>query len=123
MRPFAKAAGVALLGVLLSWPARGTAEEGAPRLHVDPFAHPELGGRTRARGREVAPAAPVWVPELRATLVAEPRSFANLSGAVLRVGEQFHGYRLLEVRPFEAVFEKDGARIVLAVDSDEESPE
>ncbi len=48
-------------------------------------------------------------------MVAGERSLANLGGVVLKLGEDTHGYRLLEVREWMAVFSKDGERVVLAV--------
>jgi hypothetical protein len=54
-------------------------------------------------------------PVLRATLVAGEASLADLGGVVLAVGEQTHGYRLVEVREFEAVFERGGENLVLGV--------
>jgi hypothetical protein len=52
---------------------------------------------------------------LTATLVDAEQSFANLGGVVLKIGEETHGYRLVEVRIWEAVFDKDGADVVLSV--------
>ena len=43
----------------------------------------------------------------------------NLGGEILSIGEEAFGYRLLEVRPFDATFEKDGRRVRLEVSSDE----
>ncbi len=47
--------------------------------------------------------------------MAGEHSFANLGGVVLKLGEETHGYRLLEVREWTAVFSVDGERVVLAV--------
>ncbi len=90
----------------------GSGERG-PSPRFDPFDKPALPGDVTARSSS-APSAS-WSPWLKATLVAGERSLANLGGVVLKLGEDTHGYRLLEVREWMAVFSKDGERVVLAV--------
>jgi hypothetical protein len=90
---------------------RAIAEERlTPRF--DPFDRPSLQARPGGEGAE--PQAP-WSPWLKATLVAGKSSMANLGGVVLKLGEETHGFRLMEVREWEAVFTKDGERLTLAV--------
>ena len=89
-------------------------------LRFDPFERPELW---RSDGRDPGYGArtePEWRPTLKATLVAGAASLANLGGIVLELGEEIHGYRLREVRPWEAVFEKGGVTLVLPVEAVEE---
>ena len=107
--------GVALLLAL----AGNTEERTRARLRFDPFAVPQL---ERPSDAEAAPAARErgWAPILRATLVAGDDSLANLGGTLLALGEESHGYRLVEVRAWEAVFEYGGERKVLPVTSSEE---
>ena len=96
--------------------AGGAEGESTPRLRFDPFERPDLRGT--ARSADAPPGAGSvadWEPVLSATLVGAEQSYANLGGVVLKVGEQTHGYRLKEVRIWEAVFEKDGADVVLYV--------
>ncbi len=90
----------------------GSGEHG-PSPRFDPFDRPVVPGGASARRTSVAPA--TWSPWLKATLVAGENSFANLGGTVLKLGEETHGYRLLEVREWTAVFSKDGERVRLAV--------
>ena len=85
-------------------------ERVTPRF--DPFDRPSLQGRPG--GEAVLPQAP-WSPWLKATLVAGERSMANLGGVVLKLGEETRGFRLVEVREWEAVFTKDGERLTLVV--------
>ena len=59
---------------------------------------------------------PEWSPVLAATLVAGSESMVNLGGSILRLGEEAHGYRLVEVGHWEAVFEKGGERVTLSID-------
>ncbi len=92
------------------------AKEEAIVLRFDPFERPDRD-RVEYRG---STAAVVWSPVLKATLVAREHSLVNLGGTVLQLEEETHGYRLLEVRVGEAVFEKGGMRIVLTVTPEEE---
>lgn len=107
--------GVALAALVLGCAASAGAERGPlPELRYDPFAEapqPDPGA-----GRPSLPDdATAWRPLLRATLVAGDESLADLGGVVLSIGAETHGYTLVEVRPWEAVFEKDGAQVVLPV--------
>ncbi len=109
------------LGLGVALDARAEERE-RPRLRFDPFVAPELG---RAAGGGAPPPASRdadWSPVLSATLVAGDESLANLGGVLLGLGEESHGYRLIEVRPWEAVFEFGGERKTLPVVSREESP-
>ncbi len=54
--------------------------------------------------------------ELRATITTGAQSMANVDGVILTLGEEMSGYRLIEVREREAVFERHGKRQVLTVD-------
>lgn len=60
--------------------------------------------------------------DLKATLVARDKSFANIGGVVLAPGEEHAGYRLLSVSEGAAVLERNGERIVLMLfqESDDE---
>lgn len=103
--------GVALLLGLLGAGLVQAEERVAPALRYDPFARPDHAGAARRGGSGSA-----WSPELRATLVAGRNSIANLGGTIVGIGEETHGYRLVEVREREAVFERNGAKLVLAID-------
>lgn len=107
------------LAVLVALPAAAGAEPARPQaLRFDPFA--EAPQPDAVGARSVTPdAAAAWRPLLRATLAAGPESLADLGGVVLSIGGETRGYRLLEVRPWEAVFEKDGANVVLPVQRQE----
>ncbi len=88
------------------------------RLRFDPFVQP--GAQTGGPGSPgQAGSRRAWSPELRATLVSDKRSLVNLGGTILELGEEAHGYRLLEVREDEAVFERSGSEIVLKMIGEE----
>lgn len=91
-----------------------------PELRVNPFERPDLSEAVDARSDAGADGQARWRPVLRGTLVAGSGSLANLGGTVLGLGEEAHGYRLREVRTFEAVFDKGDATLVLPVESDPE---
>jgi len=85
-------------------------------LRFNPFERPDLEAVRQSSGYgEVAASA--WTPVLKATLVDGPASLANLGGTVLRIGEEAQGYRLREVRTWEAVFEKGDATLVIPVET------
>ncbi len=87
-------------------------EDGRIRLRFDPFAAPDAQA-AGATGTPAAGSAQPWSPELRATLVSGERSLVNLGGSILELDQEAHGYRLLEVREDEAVFERNGSEVVL----------
>ncbi len=100
--------------------APGLPAEPIPMLRFNPFVPPAVLGRG---GGEVAGAPGFGAfPRLTGTLVAGPQSLANLGGWILGLGEEAHGYRLVEVREGEAVFERDGRPLVLRVDDEEAAP-
>ncbi len=105
---------IALLfaGLAMGSGVRAAHAEGRIRLRFDPFAQP--GTQTAGPGSPGrAGSQRAWSPELRATLVSGERSLVNLGGTILELGEEAHGYRLLEVREGEAVFERAGSEAVL----------
>jgi hypothetical protein len=108
-----------LLLSLLLGAAREARAEDAPHLRFDPFATPLLAGPGVDAEEEEPAAGP---PRLRATLVAGENSVAVLDGAVLRLGEEAFGYRLVAVRTWEAVFERAGAQTVIALDDEPSTP-
>lgn len=58
--------------------------------------------------------------ELRATLLAGERSSANLGGAIVSIGDEIAGYRLVSIQEGEAVLSKDGETIRLSVNDQDE---
>lgn len=94
------------------------ADEESLVLRFDPFERPDLDALARAADSyQGQSSSDSWQPVLNATLDSGDESFASLGGVVLRIGEETHGYRLLEVRLWEAVFERNGANVTLSVDA------
>jgi hypothetical protein len=53
--------------------------------------------------------------ELRAVLVAGPKSIVDFGGVILQIGESTSGYRLLEVAEGTATFNRKGEKIVFSL--------
>lgn len=99
----------------------GLAAAQAAGLKHDPFARPVLVPRPASAesvpGNSVKAPVPdsIWKPELRAIMVAGPKSIVNVAGALVRIGEQIDGYRLVEVHEETAVFVKNTKRVTLSL--------
>ena len=85
-----------------------------PPLRFDPFRErdPAVVAPRPAEKRDSDRA---FQPVLLSTMVGGERPLANLGGEILGIGDESHGYRLLEVRSFEATFEKEGETLRLEV--------
>lgn len=92
--------------------------ETPPTLGVDPFRPLPQPGPPAA----LAPEQAVFTPILRSTVVSGDRSLANLGGEILSPGEKAHGFELVEVRAFDALFRKDGELVRLEVFTPPDAP-
>lgn len=102
---------LALLAITIGFPLFASADS-PPELRFDPFgSRPELA----ARERNTENRSPQFEPVLLSTIVRGERSLVNLGGTILALQEESQGYRLLEVRAFDALFRKDGQEIRLEV--------
>lgn len=90
-------------------------------LKHDPFARPLLietkpesvaGAATAASVEEDIP----WQPTLSAVLVAGQQSLATVDGVILKLGDEKDGYRLVQVKNFQAIFKKGKKRVVLTIE-------
>ena len=97
--------------------ARPSLAEPAPVLQFDPFGLNSKSNsglaNTGRRGSD-----DVFTAILRSTVVSGDRSLVNLGGEILAIGEESHGYQLMEVRTFEATFVKDGKEVTLEIESE-----
>ena len=86
-------------------------------LQHDPFARPQLGLLAQENDTARATGVPdvAWTPHLTTVMVAGKDSMAVVDGTILRLGESLAGYRLVKIRDWEAIFQKDGKRIVLNI--------
>ena len=85
--------------------------ESAPVLRFDPFRTRPGDAPTEIDDSNEAVAG--FEPVLRSTVVSRERSMVNLGGEILFVGEETHGFRLIAVRSFDALFMKEGQTIRL----------
>ena len=101
------------LCLCLLLPAWATAAEPEPLvLRHDPFVRP---GSAAAVPTTTAGTDAAWRPQLRAVVVAGPKSSALVDGQVLELGDELDGYRLIQVLPDKAIFRKKGRRVELSV--------
>src|SRR5688500_9507800 len=92
---------------------RHRSNEAAPPSH-NPFNRPAFTLALRSAGTPFAAPLPAMLA-LRATLVAEGLTLANIDGEILAVGETYAGYRVAAISEGQAVLVKDGERLILDV--------
>ena len=91
-----------------------------PQIRNNPFARPPSEVRAEAR-ETVLPDGSTRELDLRVTMVGSRGGLANVSGRVMRPGDEINGYTLLKVLEDRAVFEREGRRLTLRVKPDPES--
>ncbi len=112
MRPRALGRGAAI--TIFAVCAASARAESEGKLRFDPFRAREAVNATSSGG-SADTSQGVFVPELRATLIGRRRSVVDFGGVILALGEEAHGYTLLDVWPYQAVFEYGGEEVVLEV--------
>lgn len=100
--------------VILCMVAIGSTAALAVDVQRDPFRVPAPYG-TQTAGTDGFTATADRPIDLRGILLAGERSLVNVAGRILAIGEEFEGYRLVEVREAEAVFVRGGVRRTVAV--------
>jgi len=94
-----------------------TAEAAEPQVELlrNPFARPAVAELVAdAVGMNEIPAVEANT-ELRAVLVAGPKSIVDFGGVILQIGDSTNGYRLLEVGEGTATFNRKGEKIVFSL--------
>ena len=61
--------------------------------------------------------------DIRAILAAGRNSLVNVAGNIIRVGQEHEGFRLISVEERAVVFNKDGERLRIELDQEDESNE
>ncbi len=110
------AAMVLLAGLIVASGADAGEGLSVAKLRFNPFVKPSLPA-AEPNAKPEFDRASAWRPELTATLVSGENSIANLGGAVLRLGEEANGYKLVAVRHYEADFERNGEVMTLSLDA------
>ena len=86
-------------------------------LKFDPFRKPNFATQQGRDPGSLTPPISAWNPKMRATMVAGKNSMANVDGTIVKVGEKFQGYKLLEVRRRSAIFTRDGKHFELILEA------
>lgn len=111
---------VFFLVILLIAHPRASIAESEPLLRFDPFRKPEISQQRRSPLKgEPSVRTDLWVPELRATMIAKKNSMVNVDGLILAIGEKIQGYELVAVEERSAIFKKAGHRIKLIMNEGE----
>lgn len=86
-------------------------------LHHDPFIRPLLTSLPiiNAKAADVTVEEAIWNPALTAVMVAGKNSLANVDGVIVKLGDEIDGYRLMQVKDYEAIFKKGNKRVVLTI--------
>jgi len=111
---------VFVIALFLGMPTMAPAAEPPQK---NPFAKPAFMTLIEEAPAQTRREAPAEALSLKATLVAEGKSFANIGGIILAPGEEHDGYRLLAVREGAAVLERNGERIELMLFQESEEDE
>lgn len=93
------------------------------RVTHDPFQRPAIPEASVVNEADLtqALAPPIWAPKLIMTLRAGPNSMANVDGKIIKLGETYHDYKLIEVDERTAVFIKNKQRTQLTIDNNKTS--
>jgi hypothetical protein len=87
-------------------------------LQHDVFARPSLNERAAERGADRTAPAPepeAWQPQLRAIVLAGPRSMVLVDRSTVELGASIAGHRLVDVTEGKAVFVRGGQRVELTL--------
>lgn len=105
-------AGVILMALCCS----GTAKA-AETLQYDPFARPSITNlsTTSTTAEDAVTEEAIWNPPLTAVMVAGKNSLVNVDGVIVKLGDEIDGYRLIEVKDYQAIFKKGNKRVVLSI--------
>ncbi len=104
-------------GYAISAGAETANAEVARVLHWNPFEKPAPAAAQAVSPQQPVQKAAPWEPALRATLVGGARPRANVDGRLMVLGDEVEGYKLVGVQERRAVFEKEGVRRILTMDS------
>lgn len=87
----------------------------------DPFQAPPAAAVVPAPDAQLQTApAPEWKPDLRAVVYDGKKSLVNIGGHILGLGESIAGFRVVTVEERSAVLVKDGVRLKLMLDKEQE---
>lgn len=99
---------ITLLQAVLISPGRAGEPPALYQLRRDPFNTATLTPPNKAAEPGPTPEATIIPFTLRATLIGQERSLANLDGQIVAEGEELRGYRIRKIDENEVAMEKDG---------------
>nr|WP_179210281.1 hypothetical protein [Crenothrix polyspora] len=90
------------------------------RVLHDPFQRPAISQKSMAvpETAKTPVQPPVWIPQLKATLLAGRNSMANVNGKVIKLGETINGYKLIKVGERSAIFVKNKQHKQITIDDE-----
>lgn len=94
--------------------AQGIAAE-PPQIRLNPFARPASIVIVDDRPQSVIDVGSRAAMDLRATMVSEHGSLANIAGKIISPGESVQGYQLVRVHEDRADFEFQGELVTIYV--------
>ena len=110
-----KTISIIALVLVASWPLAIAAQDEPPALQQNPFSRPPsdviLDDRVSVRVDDAE--SPTL--ELQATMIGSINKLANVSGRILKRGDEVQGYVLVAIHEQYAVFERDGRRTTVYV--------
>lgn len=103
--------------VAVAWPPLLVAADTPPALSHNPFSRPPSDVIPVARDvRDDDDSTPETLV-LQATMVGRVNRLANVGGRILKVGDEYQGYRLGSIHEDSATFERGGRSITIYVRS------
>ena len=100
---------------LALWPALLVAADEPPALSHNPFSRPSSEViRAESVVLESEDGSGPNIP-LQATMIGSVNRLANVGGRILKTGDEFEGYRLVDIREQYVVFKKAGRPITVYV--------
>lgn len=84
-------------------------------LHHDPFRHPLLHRTISAAKKSKNPHVAGRKLQLRATLVADKQSLANINGKIVSLGNRIEGFRLVKIQQGKVMLLKNGRQLTLTI--------
>lgn len=104
-----------LLVLIATWPSLLIAADAPPTLSHNPFSRPSSEVvRVERDVIESDDGSALTLP-LQATMVGRASRLANVGGRILKLGDEYQGYRLVAIHERDAVFEKDGRTMTVYV--------
>ncbi|MGI9234052.1 MAG: hypothetical protein ACR2RD_10515 [Woeseiaceae bacterium] len=104
-----------LASLLTPWSTSSLAADGPPALSHNPFSRPPSDVIRIDRDVSQDDDDSDQPIPLRATMIGKQNRLANVEGRILKSGDEFQGYRLVNIQEQYAVFRRDGRTVTVYV--------